>query len=82
MTEYHYWTETDHPIWGIGGAENGVHSLGIEFTFPKKIWRKGKYSIVEPCSATFESWETYDGKDIARFDSLKEAQDYFDNLTP
>lgn len=73
------WIEQAHPIWGEGGREEGIHSiLGVKSTFPKKQWRSGKYSIVEPSDISFGLYELYpvNGDDVARFDTLEEAQDF------
>ena len=29
------WTKRPHPMWGEGGKEEGIHSLGLTLTFPK-----------------------------------------------
>lgn len=80
--EYKDWTELDHPIWGRGGREEHVHEIIGSGDFPTKIWRKGKLSIIEPCSVTFNQWELYDGNDVERFNTLEEAKDYADKLAP
>ena len=80
------WTEGEHPIFGEHGVEPAIRtkelvpSLDIN-DFPLKQWRKGEFSIIPPCGITFGKYELYpvDG-DIARFDTLEEAQHCADNL--
>lgn len=74
------WEEKQHPIWGKGGIGENVHSLGLSVTFPKKQWRSGKFSIIEPCGITFGAYELFDGKDVYRFDTLEEAKQKADNI--
>ncbi len=76
--DYKDWTEMPHPIWGIGGREEKVHELVSIMTFPKTVWRKGKFSIIPPCTVTFDMWELYDGGDIERFPTLEEAKAFAD----
>lgn len=70
------WKEYDHPTWGKGGKEEGVHLIVSPTDFPRKIWRKGKLSIIPPCGITFGMWELYDGSDTHRFKTLDEAKNY------
>lgn len=78
------WVEHEHPAFGDHGREPAKETerlLGRTGMFPRKQWRKGKFSIIEPSEISFGQWELYpvDG-DVMRFDTLKEAQDYADNL--
>lgn len=56
--------------------------LGRGGVFPTLQWRKGEFSIIEPCEITFGQYELYpvDGNDVMRFDTLQEAKDYVDKL--
>ena len=63
------WITIEHP-WYIKG--NNILS---EFQCIK--WN---LSIIWPCRVTFNQFELYDWKDIYRFDSLKEAKEFWDNL--
>lgn len=43
-------------------------------------WRKEHLSIIWPSRASFNTYEIYDWTDIERFETLKEAQDFWDAL--
>lgn len=78
------WTKKDHSIWGKGGSEEHIHSLRPEFVgdFPKEQWVSGEFSIIPPCGISFGQYELYPvDDDIRRFDTLKEAQDFAEELT-
>lgn len=47
---------------------------------PKKQWTKGWLSIISPCWVTFWKYELFDWNETPRFDTLEEAQAYWDNL--
>lgn len=46
----------------------------------KDHWLKEHLSIIWPSRTSFETYEIYDGTDIERFNTLKEAQDFWDAL--
>lgn len=77
------WIEQAHPIFGKGGPEEIVHDL-VKTTFPKRQWRSGGFSIIEPSDITFGQYEIYN-KDVMddpeRFDTLEEAKDFAEKLT-
>ncbi len=74
------WVKTPHPIWGKGGTEENVHEFVTIISFPKWIHRKGKCSIIEPCGVTSGQYELYDGENIQRFSTLKDAKAEGDRL--
>lgn len=72
-----------HHMFGEGGSGSRIHTiLGRKGVLPAKNWRKGKFSIIEPCEVTFGMYELFDGVNILRFDSLREAKNCADNIRP
>jgi len=71
------WDYQEHPIWGKGGIEEGVHAIiKRKNVLPTKIWRKGECSIIPPCEVTFGQYELYSPKidgETERFGTLQEA---------
>lgn len=49
-------------------------------TFSKYQYLFPPFSIIGPSPVTFDRWELYDGEDIYRFKTLKEAKEYAEKL--
>jgi len=50
------------------------------YMMPELQWTKANLSIISPSWATFWKYELYDWNETFRFDTLEEAQTYWDNL--
>ncbi len=67
------WTKKEHPSWaGLQLFDPGL--LG------RWQWRLGKFSIISPSKTTHGLYELFDGNDIERFETLKEAQQWAETL--
>lgn len=78
------WEKTPHPVFGEGGSEPASETeklINQNGMFPRIQWRKGIFSIIEPCGITFGQYELHpmDG-DVMRFDTLEEAKEYADAI--
>jgi len=70
MTNKEQWIRNDHSWYN-------EHTKDI---LSKDQWKKKHLSIIWPSRTTHNTYEIYDWSDIERFDSLEEAQDFWDEL--
>lgn len=75
------WKKQPHPVWGEGGEEEKIHEIlkgiGDSSSFPKiQYVADNGFSIIPPCIITLNFYELYNGEDIWRFDTLKEAKEF------
>ncbi len=76
------WTKRVHPAFG-----SYPHSMkGLLGKCPVGKWqwlsldKDKKFSIISPSMATFGNFELFDGEEVYRFETLKEAKEYAETL--
>ena len=64
------WVKFTHPVY----KEIAKSKIKLSTTMPRYQWRWKHYSIISPSDISFNQYETYDGENIERFRTLKEAK--------
>ena len=72
MTSNLKWKKIESYIWKSVKTQERMGSEII----PRWQYFSGEYSILSPSLTTMDCFELFDGEEIYRFDTLKEAKDH------